>query len=187
MKLQKLFTYAIVGYGIYYIFFRNRVKTAPVKTAENFKDQPRNLTIEDGVYEFEFVGSSALRVDPNTGLNVPCGLPGDPFNSRGVEGQFATVGVAPTTFYAMFRVKSNATINPGDRIQVDLQSGDLSALDGNIMRVLQHGSDTCNADGKAVGMNNMIVVDFPMVLEGSSDYLHPQKSGRGTFKIVNEL
>ena len=154
----------------------------------------------NGNYHWRYVGMSALRIDQN-GNPIYCGIPGDPFAYEGIEGASATVGSAPTTFYAMFELGDEVSttegysllglnagekhIRVGDTLDLTVTGGQFSALDGLCVTVLQLGSDTCTTSGKVEGKGRFFVVDVPIILEGAQDSQYPAMEASGYAKKVN--
>jgi hypothetical protein len=75
-------------------------------------------------------------------------------------------------------------INVGDRLGIKLLGGQFSALENQMVTVLQVGSDTCTSSGKAEMMNSAIVVDIPIVLEGAGDSQYPPQQAVGYVEII---
>lgn len=205
MKTKEILALGGLGYLAYLALFK---KKAPQTTEKIAADQPllsvrpEDVMGADGKFWFRYAGSSALRVDPGTGKPIHCGVPGEPFSSAGVEGHFAKSGVAPTTYYAVLQLgnkrgimegahqpASNTTlaggtiVKPGDKLLLTTTGGQFSALDNQVVTVLQLGTDACTNSGKPEMMNSAIVVDIPIVLEGAGDYNYPaqQSIGYATF------
>jgi hypothetical protein len=78
-------------------------------------------------------------------------------------------------------------VKPGDMIELNVTGGQFSALQDQRVTVLQLGSDTCNNSGQIEGAGNMIVVDFPIIIEGADDAQYPPQTGSGTFRLVNPV
>ena len=195
MKFEKYLLYGGVAYLGYRAFFASKNTKADATIGSPITDL---LTTEestvgsDGKYYFRYVGTSALRVDSN-GNKIDCGVGGNPFSSSGIEGNFARVGSAPTTYYAMFEIGTerstmegahlvNANKNGlrvGDRIQLTLLGGQFSAMENQIVTVLQLGSDVCNSSRQPQMMNSSIVIDFPVILEGANDSQYPAQQAFG--------
>ncbi len=203
MNTEKLIVYGGLGYLAYLAFFKDKQPTAqnnfdlgaPILSEEN------NVG-KDGKYYFRYVGMSALRTDPITGKAINCGVSNEPFSSSGVEGRFASTGVAPTTYYAMLELGSENSImekymlpnsnlsggknriQVGDRLGIKMLGGQFSALENQMVTVLQLGSDSCTSSGRPEMMNSSIVVDIPIVLEGAGDSQYPPQQGVGYAEIV---
>jgi hypothetical protein len=155
----------------------------------------------DKKYYFRYAGSSALR--SINGQRVNCGKPGNPYTSAGVEGRFAKNGFAPTTYFAVLELGSKAAImegyrepnanvkpngqlcvNVGDQLLLQVVGGQFSAMDSQIVRVLQVGTDACTNSGAPELMNSGIVVDFPIILEGADDAQYPAQDAIGYFSKI---
>ena len=200
MKIEKALIYGGIGFLAYKAFMAPK---APQKNLSMtggqplLSNSPEDTLGHEGKYWWRYMGSSALRVDPATGRPIDCGTAGEPFSSTGIEGHFAKKGVAPTTYYAVLQMgtqrgimegalqpncnmttKGNV-IKPGDRLQLTVTGGQFSALDNQIVTVLQLGTDSCTAKGAPEMMNCAVVVDFPIILEGADDYQYPAQEAIG--------
>jgi hypothetical protein len=200
MKLEKALVYGGIGYLAYLAFFKPKAASKAQSMdagAPILSSSPENLVGADGKYHFRYMGSSALRVDPVSGQAINCGTPGEPFSSSGIEGHFAKSGVAPTTYYAVLQLGSKRAImegdlqpnanktpqgpivKPGDKLQLSVTGGQFSALDGQVVTVLQLGTDACTQSGVPEMMNSAVVVDLPIILEGAGDYQYPAQDAIG--------
>lgn len=186
----------------YRLFFKD--KPAPSQTTQGAQiDTPMMDASQVGLnntYHFKYVGMSALRVDEN-GQEIYCGIPGEPFSVAGIEGSSATVGSAPTTFYALLELGDEKSVNEGysipganagarhiktgDTLDLTITGGQFSALDNQRVTVLQLGTDKCTPSGKAEGKRNLFVVDVPIILEGAQDSQYPAQEGVGYATKVN--
>jgi hypothetical protein len=202
MKTQDLLIYGGLGYLTYRLFFKD--KPAPSQTTQGAQiDTPMMDASQVGLnntYHFKYVGMSALRVDEN-GQEIYCGIPGEPFSVAGIEGSSATVGSAPTTFYALLELGDEKSVNEGysipganagarhiktgDTLDLTITGGQFSALDNQRVTVLQLGTDKCTPSGKAEGKRNLFVVDVPIILEGAQDSQYPAQEGVGYATKVN--
>jgi len=150
---------------------------------------------------FRYRGSSALRTI--NGQSVNCGKPGDPYTSAGVEGHFAKNGFAPTTYFAVLELGSKTAIyegysepngnvapggglkvNVGDQLLLSVTGGQFSALDNQLVTVLQVGTDSCTASGAPELMNSGIVIDIPIILQGADDAQYPAQDAIGYFTKI---
>ena len=203
MNTEKLIVYGGLGYLAYLAFFKDKQPTSntALDLGQPILEEENNVG-KDGKYHFRYVGMSALRTDPITGKAINCGVSNEPFSSTGVEGRFASTGVAPTTYYAMLELGSEHSImekytlpnsnlsngqhriNVGDRLGIKLLGGQFSALENQMVTVLQVGSDTCTSSGQAEMMNSAIVVDIPIVLEGAGDSQYPPQQAVGYVEII---
>jgi hypothetical protein len=196
MNLERLLVYGGIGYLAYRVINdRSTPKSQP--GIEPLEPLVQNIPDNQGRYYFRYVGSSALRSDFD-GTPIDCGMNGEPFTSAGVERQFASIGAAPTTYYAMLEIGTRQSVNEGyrvpnsntgansiqvgDRIQLSLTGGQFSALDNQVVTVLQLGSDACTTSGSPERTNSAIVVDMPIILQGAQDYQYPAQDGIGYFK-----
>ena len=198
MNLEKILVYGGLGYLAYRLIQdRNQPQQSPsVAPLTPIGDTGVG---QGGEYFFRYVGSSALRTDSN-GNPIDCGVSGEPFASAGVERQFAKIGSAPTTYFAMLQLGTRESIHEGysvansnlgqnaiqvgDRLQIQVTGGQFSAMDNQVVTVLQLGSDTCTTSGTPEMMNSAIVVDFPIILEGAQDYQYPAQDAIGYFKKI---
>lgn len=204
MKIEKLLIYGGLGYLAYHLFFKEKSPHGGEATSTDLDPETplmdtSNVGLE-GRLNWKYVGASALRNDDN-GQPIYCGVPGNPFASAGVEGRSATTGVAPTTYYAMFELgdKKSVTegyslpganaggkhVQVGDTLDLTVQGGQFSALDGQRVTVLQLGSDTCTPSGRSEGGNSFFVVDIPIILEGAGDSQYPPQEATGYATRVN--
>jgi len=78
------------------------------------------------------------------------------------------------------------SIKVGDRLQIEMKGGQFSAMDGQVVTVLQLGSDACTTSGRPEMMNSAVVVDFPIILQGAQDYQYPAMDGIGCFKRAGQ-
>ena len=206
-NLEKLLIYGGILYLVYELFLKDKkpsVITNAIDSAVavvNGEDASNYNNSADSNYGFRYVGGSALRSDPSTGMPIPCGGNGNPFTSKGVEKTMNKTLVAPTTFFVALELGSaNAiaegysepfanqgdhNIRVGDQLQVAVLGGQFSALDNNIVTVLQTGTDMCTSNGRAQGKYNIIVVDVPVIIEGASDYQYPSMEAYGTVSKIN--
>lgn len=197
----KYLIYAAIAFVAYRLFFKKKPVTNAADQA--LEDLGANImggdtgSVEGKEFSWRYVGASALRQDAQ-GKPIPCGMAGDPY-SRSQGG----LNVAPTTFYAMLELGTPESIvqgfsmpganmsgmqpiiKVGDRIELNVTGGQFSAMQDQRVTVLQLGSDTCNNAGQIQGAGNMIVVDFPIVIEGADDAQYPPQTGSGTFRVVN--
>jgi len=198
MNLEKILVYGGLGYLAYRLIqSRNQPQQGPGVT---LIPPPEDKGVgEGGEYYFRYVGSSALRTNFD-GSPIDCGMSGEPFSDAGVERQFATTGSAPTTYFAMLEIgtrdsiyegrrlpNSNLgqdSIKVGDKLQIEMKGGQFSAMDGQVVTVLQLGSDSCTTSGRPEMMNSAVVVDFPIILQGAQDYQYPAMDGIGCFKRI---
>jgi len=200
MNFEKALIYGGLGYLAYMAFLKPK---APQKNLALTGSQPLLSTNpedtlgNEGKYWWRYMGSSALRVDPSSGRPIDCGVAGEPFSSTGIEGHFAKRGVAPTTYYAVLQLGTqrgimegalqpncNLTaqgnvVKPGDRLQLTVTGGQFSALDNQIVTVLQLGTDACTRSGMPEMMNCAVVVDMPVILEGADDWQYPSQEAIG--------
>ncbi len=198
MNLEKILVYGGLGYLAYRVIKgRNQPQQGP--TVAPMTPLGDTKVGVDGEYFFRYVGSSALRTDSN-GQSIDCGVNGEPFTSAGVDRQFANIGSAPTTYFAMLQIGTRESVHEGysvansnlgsnsiqvgDRIQIQVTGGQFSAMDNQVVTVLQLGSDTCTTSGTPEMMNSAIVVDFPIILEGAQDYQYPAQDAIGYFKQI---
>tara|TARA_R110000803_G_scaffold110048_1_gene178438 strand:- start:729 stop:1343 length:615 start_codon:yes stop_codon:yes gene_type:complete len=204
MNLQKTLIYGGIGYLAYRAFFQP--KDAQSSTGLDlgqpiFSTEEENMVGSEGKFYFRYAGSSALRVDEK-GNRINCGIAGNPYSVSGIEGNSARTGVAPTTYYALFELGSERSvmegyplpnanlksgghkINVGDRLQLTLTGGQFSALENQIVTVIQLGSDTCNASGNVELQHSSIVVDLPIILEGAGDAQYPAAEAYGYGMLV---
>jgi hypothetical protein len=201
MNFKELAVYGGIAYLAYMAFFKRKAPATGEKIALDqplLSTSPENVIGTDGKFYFRYAGSSALRVDPASGQPINCGKGGDPFTSRGIEGHFAKQGVAPTTYYAVLQLGSqqavmegshqpnaNLTVgkgnilNVGDKIVLTVTGGQFSALDNQVVTVLQLGTDACTQTGAPEMMNSAVVVDVPIILEGAGDYQYPAQQAIG--------
>ena len=196
MNLEKLLVYGGLGYLAYRVINdRNTPTMQP--TLDPLATLEQGIPDDSGRYYFRYVGSSALRSDFD-GKAIDCGMNGEPFTAAGVDRQFAKTGSAPTTYYAMLEIGTRASIHEGtripnsntgpesikvgDRLQISLTGGQFSALDNQVVTVLQLGSDACTTSGSPEMTNSAVVVDFPIILQGAQDYQYPAQDGIGYFK-----
>lgn len=206
MKTEQLLIYGGLGYLAYRVFFKDKPHTSGDTSATTAQADTPIADLSDvgrdGKYYWRYVGMSALRQDQN-GQPIVCGLPGNPFTSPGVEGASAKTGVAPTTFYAMFELGDEQSVNEGyslamanangqhikvgDQLDLTVTGGQFSALDGLRVTVLQLGSDTCTPTGTSEGPNSFFVVDLPIILEGAGDAQYPPQEGIGYGIKVNSI
>jgi DNA-binding GntR family transcriptional regulator len=70
----------------------------------------------------------------------------------------------------------------GDKLQLKVEGGQFSALDGLVVTVLQLGTDACTASKTPEMMFNSVVVDVPIILQGADDYQYPAQDAIGCFK-----
>ena len=204
MKIENLLIYGGLGYLAYHLFFKdkspmgNETSSTDIDLGQPMMDQS-NVGL-NGRLDFKYVGASALRTD-ESGREIYCGVPGNPFASAGVEGRSATTGVAPTTYYAMFELGDKKGVNEGyvlpgsntggkhvqvgDTLDLQITGGQFSALDNQRVTVLQRGSDKCTPTGQAEGMNTFFVVDVPIILEGAGDSQYPPQEAVGYATRVN--
>ena len=199
MNLEKLLVYGGLGYLAYRVI-TDRNKPTMQPTLDPFAPLEQGIPEQDGKYFFRYVGSSALRTDFD-GKSIDCGMNGEPFTAAGVDRQFAKTGSAPTTYYAMLEIGTKASVHEGsripnsntgaeaikvgDRLQISLTGGQFSALDNQVVTVLQLGSDACTTSGSPEMTNSAVVVDFPIILQGAQDYQYPAQDGIGYFKRLN--
>lgn len=195
MKFEQYLLYGGVAYLGYRAFFAPK----PIKEGGTIGNPITDLlTTEestvgaDGRFYFRYVGTSALRVDSN-GNKIDCGVAGNPFSSSGIDGNFAKIGSAPTTYYAMFEIGTERStmegthlinankdkLKVGDRLQLTLLGGQFSAMENQIVTVIQLGSDVCNNSRQPQMMNSSIVIDFPIILEGANDSQYPPQQAFG--------
>jgi len=198
MNLEKLLLYGGIGYLAYRVINdRNTPQQGP--GIDVLPPLMGEIPDAEGDYFFRYVGSSALRTDFD-GTPIDCGMSGQPFSSAGVERQFAKTGAAPTTYYAMLQIgtresvyegqsvpNSNVganSIKVGDKLQINIRGGQFSAMDGQVVTVLQLGSDNCTTSGSPEMMKSAVVVDFPIILQGAQDYQYPAMDAIGSFKRI---
>jgi len=204
MKTQNLLIYGGLGYLAYRLFFKEKSPTNGDSSSTTLQqDTPGMDTSQVGAkgrLDWRYVGSSALRLDDN-GQPIYCGVPGNPFSSSGIEGRSAKTGVAPTTYYAMFELGDEKSVNEGyslmgsnsqaqhiqvgDTLDLRVTGGQFSALDGQRVTVLQLGSDACTPSGRPEGKTNFFVVDMPIILEGADDSQYPPQEATGYAIKVN--
>jgi hypothetical protein len=205
MKLEKILTYAVIGYVVYYLFLRKKTPN-PIQNAIDTTTtvleggDTSAYSISEGGYGFRYSGSSALRSD-EYGNPIPCGTNGNPFTSVGIEGKFAKTLSAPTTFFAVLELGSphaiaNGYSEPnsnrgkhalkvGDKIQMQVKGGQFSALENQVATILQLGTDSCTSSGHAEMKYSAIVIDIPIILQGASDYQYPSMEAYGTLTKIN--
>jgi hypothetical protein len=225
MKTENLFLYGVIGFLAYYLLLRKKPNTTesmaltPINVPDGGTNTPTNggapgtealmptaygsndanTVGSGGKYYFRYAGSSALRTEAGQPIN--CGQPGNPFTSGGVETYHATKGFAPTTFFALLEMGTQASvyegysipsanvsnqggskIRVGDKLQLKVEGGQFSALDGLVVTVLQLGTDACTASKTPEMMWNSVVVDVPIILQGADDYQYPAQDAIGCFK-----
>ena len=198
MKIENLLIYGGLGYLAYRVITdRNTPQQGP--GIDPLPPLMGEIPDAEGDYYFRYVGSSALRTDFD-GTPIDCGMNGQPFSSAGVERQFAKTGAAPTTYYAMLQIGTKESVHEGqmvpnsnvgknaikvgDKLQIQVRGGQFSAMDGQVVTVLQLGSDNCTTSGNPEMMNSAVVVDFPIILQGAEDYQYPAQDAIGSFKRI---
>ena len=206
-NLEKYLIYGGILYLVYILFFKDKKpsvvtnaidETVAVVTGDDASAYDNDT---DSTYGFRYSGGSALRTDVATGMPIPCGSNGNAFTSKGIEGRFSKTLVAPTTFFATlelgsanaiaegysepFANRGDHNIQVGDQLQVAILGGQFSALDNNVVNVIQIGTDRCTSTGNAQGKYNVIVVDVPIIIEGASDYQYPSMEAYGTVSKIN--
>lgn len=203
MKTEKVLIYGGLGYLAYRYLFKKKPADHNAQEQGYQPDTPVMDLSAVGAgakYHFRYVGASALRLDQN-GQPIYCGIPGEPFSVQGVEGKAATVGSAPTTFYAMFELGDDQSVHEGyslmgsnnggrhiavgDNLELKVTGGQFSALDGQRVKVLQLGSDKCTPSGRVEGRDRFFVVDLPIILEGAQDSQYPPAEAVGYATKVN--
>jgi len=204
MKIEKLLLYGGLGYLAYRAFFKQKSPLTEIEASvqDPILNAEANAVGKDGKYYFRYAGMSALRSDPITGQTINCGVANEPFSSSGIEGRFAQTGVAPTTYYAIFEIGSKRSIQEkytlptsnlsngdnkvkvGDRLQISMLGGQFSALENQVVTVLQLGTDSCTPSGSPEMMNSSVVVDMPIILEGAGDSQYPPQQGFGYFEKI---
>jgi hypothetical protein len=75
-------------------------------------------------------------------------------------------------------------VNVGDQLLLNVVGGQFSAMDSQLVRVLQVGTDACTNSGAPELMNSGIVVDFPIILEGADDAQYPAQDAIGYFSKI---
>jgi len=205
-NLEKLLIYGGILYLVYELFLKNKKPSVITNAIDSTIDTINGVDASsydnstDSTYGFRYAGGSALRTG-NLGNAIPCGTNGNPFTSQGIEGNSAKTLVAPTTFFATLELGSaNAIANGysepfanlgdhniqvGDELQVAVLGGQFSALDNNVVTVLQLGTDNCTSTGRPQGKYNVIVVDVPIIIQGASDYQYPSMEAYGTVTKIN--
>jgi len=205
-NLQEYLIYGGILYLVYILFLKDKKPSVITNAIDstiavvNGEDASAYDNSTDSTYGFRYAGGSALRND-SAGNPIPCGANGNPFTSKGIEGNFNKTLVAPTTFFASLELGSaNAiaegysepfanlgdhNLQVGDELQVSILGGQFSALDNNIVTVLQIGTDACTSTGSAQGKYNVIVVDVPIIVDGASDYQYPSMEAYGTVSRIN--
>jgi len=203
MKTQDILIYGGLGYLAYRLFLKEKPYTNN-DSAQGYQADTPTMDLSavglNNKYHFRYVGSSALRTDSN-GQPIYCGIPGEPFSVQGVEGKSATIGTAPTTFYAMFELGDEVSVNEGyslfgannggkhvavgDTLDLTVTGGQFSAMDGQRVTVIQLGSDKCTPSGKVEGRDRLFVVDIPIILEGAQDSQYPAQEAVGYGVKVN--
>tara|TARA_R110000787_G_scaffold37633_8_gene95400 strand:+ start:243 stop:833 length:591 start_codon:yes stop_codon:yes gene_type:complete len=196
MKIEKVLTFGVVGYALYH-FFLKKPATEVVHLVEEEVD---TILPDDGEPKtsFRYNGMSALRSD-GQGMPLPCGQNGNPFTSQGIEGKFTKKQdlVAPTTFFAVLNIGSSREISQGitpsythglrvgDELQLSVNGGQFTALDGQVVTILQLGTDNCTSDGQIQNPKTSVVIDVPIIIEGASDWQYPSMEAFGTFFKIN--
>jgi len=210
MKIEKVLTYGVIGYGIYHFFLKKSVSSVmedmPIPNIEQDIEFGYD-ELHAPVTSFRYNGMSALRTDAQ-GTPLPCGSNGNPFTSQGLQGKFAKKVdlVAPTTFFAVLDLGSAIDIasgkrqskgidgimgnffhglQVGDQIQLSVNGGQFTALDGQVVTILQLGTDNCTSDGQIQNPATSVVIDVPIVIEGASDWQYPSMEAFGTFNKIN--
>jgi len=213
MKIEKVLTFGVIGYAFYHFFLKKGV-TSDVEDMPTTFD-PTGFgyqgELHPPVTSFRYNGMSALRSDSN-GNPLPCGSNGNPFTSQGIEGKFTKKNdlVAPTTFFAVLDLGTASSIASGDKqakdfgnwtdaisgylhhglqvgdeIQLSVNGGQFTALDGQVVTILQLGTDNCTSDGQIQNPITSVVVDVPIIIEGASDWQYPSMEAFGTFFKIN--
>ena len=214
MKIEKVLTYGVIGYGIYHFFLKKSVSSVmedmPIPNIEQDIEFGYD-ELHAPVTSFRYNGMSALRTDAQ-GTPLPCGSNGNPFTSQGLQGKFAKKVdlVAPTTFFAVLDLGTASSIASGDKqakdfgnwtdaisgylhhglqvgdeIQLSVNGGQFTALDGQVVTILQLGTDNCTSDGQIQNPATSVVIDVPIVIEGASDWQYPSMEAFGTFNKIN--